>query len=1740
MSATISSNNAPYSELQAANVKLFEAKARKGVTFDDIAKAIGKDEIWVAAAFYGQAKFTSEELAQVSQFLGIDHSSLDAELGAHWWPSRGLGPMPPNDPVLYRLYEGVLVYGHAIKAVIHEKFGDGIMSMIDCTISVTKKEHPKGDRVVLTFDGKFLPYAKWHNHLRLKLQLGTISSCSPCRESCRQAATNHPYTATARTGHIPRHSVPFAQASGMDFWSSIPQLVLPTSFLGEHGHTDWNQYLLNVPTYVAAFSACILLAQALLTLPALRRVFKDATAETCAPFEPAIGCGHIWAWRMARVVACVILVGVSISASLDEHESEEKMVEGAKKEMFDLGLMNGPYVYATLLALPTLSSKHYRQNLVRHINTVLFTAFAVYVYRDVVPLATFTLKPLDHGPKIAVKVALLAFTAVVIPLLTPRQYIPVDPQNPQKEINPEQTASIGAFALYFFLDKIIWSAYRQSRLDEDELYALCDTDTASFLQQRSFKHLDVYSGARKRYLFFGLMRVYWREFSIILFLVLLRPLAEYASPFAMSRLLEFMETRDQVDIHVIRPWVWIALLGLSHVASSLLFQLQIFINTRTLVRTESILTQLILAHSLRIRMKAEVSETKPADGNTTASTKDDKESQKNLTGKINNLITSDLTSIIRGREFLAAFVYHPAQIVLGIYFVYTLLGSAVWVGVASIVLLTPLPGFVAQQVRKTQEKRMTRTDARISSVSEGMPSRYFLFLPFMVPAAVNVLRMVKLFGWETQMCDRILDKREEELVWIRQRRLLDLANNLVAFVIPIATMVFAFGAYTLILKQPLTASKVFSSMTAFDLLRDSIETLTGHLNRTINGKVSLDRVDDFLKKTELLDEFSADASDYSRTTMNTGVESELVGFRNATFSWHTESDGSLSPSQRQFQLRIPDELLFERGKINLVVGPTGCGKTSLLMALLGEMHFRPSSSESWFNLPRSGGVGYAAQESWVLNETIRDNVTFATPYDEARYKKVLYQCALEPDLALFQAGDQTEVGEKGGQKARLTLARAVYSKAAILLLDDVFAALDVHTAQHIVNNLFRGELIADRTVILVTHNLALTRPIADYIVTFGSDGRIQAQGTVSEITSRGPVAAQIRANEEALDKQQAVVDLNAPEDPQPNLGDGKLIVAEEVQLGHVSASALAMYFNAMGGKRPGLFFTLSYGGLFISQAANALQTWVLGYWAAQYEDRPASEVDVVANLTLFIATAVIATATVTVVFLVLLFGQLRASRVIHKNLIESVLTAPLRWLDITPVSRIITRATNDVRAVDDELPEDLWPLATSIVAMLVRLGAVVIYAPIFFFPGVAIGAFGAWVGQIYIAGQLAVKRFQSNNRAPVIAHFVAAMAGLVSIRAFGAQNKIKSQSISKIDRYTRSARNFYNLNRWVGVRVDILAASLTTGLAAYLVYVRPTSAGDAGFAITMCVTATQLLLLTVRIWNDFEIEGNSLERLQGYINIEHEKSATAAGTPPAYWPSSGDLVVENLTARYSDDGPAVLHGISFHVRAGERVGIVGRTGSGKSSLTLSLLRCIPTEGSVRYDGLDTSELNLDALRSSITIIPQVPELLSGTLRSNLDPFGQYDDAELNAALRASGLFSLQEELDEGRITLDSAIAAGASNLSVGQRQIFALARAIVRKSKILILDEATSAIDYKTDSIIQTSLREELGKDVSLLTVAHRLQTIMDSDKIMVLEAGRIVEYDTPRELLRIEGGKLRALVDESRDREVLYAMAGI
>ncbi|KAG9089172.1 hypothetical protein FS749_001555, partial [Ceratobasidium sp. UAMH 11750] len=1153
--------------------------------------------------------------------------------------------------------------------------------------------------------------------------------------------------------------------------------------------------------------------------------------------------------------------------------------------------------YATLLAIFALTLGP-RPRIVAniHLVTLLLIALGVLTWRNLLPFVTFSLHPSDSagGWLTWTRIGILGFAAVVVPLCIPRPYVPLNPGNPGTP-NPEQTAPLISLILYTFMDSLIWIAYRTPKLEYEQLPPLADYDHAAHLKQRSFAQLDPFESPKKRHIFWSLMPETSTSTNT----------SQKSSKIGTPRGDSSGSGRDEQ--------------GAGDVAATHAAEAS---DAETLVASTSVL---------------------PTSKDDAPAEDEEKSDSSNLVGKINNLMSTDLKNITEGVDFLYVLLYAPIQIIVSIIFLYQILGWSAIIGMAVMVLFAPIPTVLANLVNSIQSERMKRTDARVQTITESM----------------NVVRMIKMFAWEDKVKSQVTAKREEELRWYRKRQYLGLANIQFNYILPVIVMIVTYASHTLVFGHTLDASTVFSSISVFEVMRNQLHWLFWQIPRVIQGKVSLDRFNEFLIKTELLDAYTAKGS---TLTIEPSPSLSAIGFRNAEFAWTQQTSGTSTPFRRDFRLKIEDEIIFHWKEVNMIVGPTGCGKTSLLMALLGEMHFIPSGPDSWFSLPRDGGVAYAAQEAWIQNDTIRNNILFGSDYDERRYNTVIMQCALERDLELFDAGDQTEVGEKGmtlsgGQKARISLARVVYSRAEILLLDDVLSALDVHTARWVVDKCFKGELMAGRTTLIVTHNVAMVSEVAEFVLKLGPNGRIISQGSVAQVL-QSDLASYTDSGKNGQNEKQDKRAAGKHEPTKPT--DGKLIVAEEVAEGHVGWPAMKLFLLAFGGPVFWMVYTI---GFVVADVTSLLQTYWLGIWARAYEANSG-----------------------------------------HTGSVNVPLT-------------------------------------------------------------------------------------------------------------------------------------FYNLNRWVCIRMDALGGAFAAGLAAYMVYGRPSvDPSDTGFSLTMAIVFSGNVLWWTVMLNNLEVTGNSLERIQAYVQIEQEPASVPEKRPPAYWPASGKIVVESLIARYAVDGPAVLHDLSFVIESGERVGVVGRTGSGKSSLTLALLRMIPTEGTVYYDGIPTHDLNLDALRSNITIIPQHPELISGTVRQNLDPFDEHDDAVLYSALRSAGLDTLQAQDEQGDgIGLDTGVSAGGANFSLGQRQIIALARAIVRGSKVLILDEATAAIDYTTDTAIQTSLRTELA-DKTLIVIAHRLQTVCDADKIMVLEAGRIVEFDTPLGLLQNGRGAFRALVDESGDRDALYA----
>ncbi|KAJ9125510.1 hypothetical protein QFC22_000471 [Naganishia vaughanmartiniae] len=1497
---------------------------------------------------------------------------------------------------------------------------------------------------------------------------------------------------------------------------------------------------------------------------------------------------YIFGFELARLACLMALLGLSIYAtiyaeaptlpknqvgpagidngSLDilkkKHSKHRKNKHRNNSTLNDLSTQEWAefsvsvfYMYCAILSFSLLCLKtksRLRSAIFVHSHFLLIAAWILYVYRDLYPLATFNLISVDTlhvAPWVTwSRVAILSFAAIVLPLFRPRHYRPVDPSEPQTEAHPEQVASIISLLTFQFVNPLIRKAQKMDSLPYDDLPPMTDYDRARYLSEKHMSKLDPIRRKQKglppRHLFVGLAHTFWKEYLVMAFLMVVKCVMDFASPIGINQLLNYLQSNGE---HAqIRPIVWVLWLFLGPVLGSMAFHTYIFITTRCLVRTEAIFSQLIFDHSLRVRMQDDerqedvpilgtatpviivedtngvahghtIIEAENAgdaaihpvqsnvtqdDGSSTNSNVNPAETHAtaksgSMLGRINTLISTDIDNII----------------------------EASWsslIGMLILVLTLPIPGLLARLLNTVQGQLMAATDARVGEITEAM----------------GAVRMLKMFGWEVKSKERIDEKREKELKISRKKQIISQLVDTSNYILPVVTTVVTFMLYTVVQKRALTAGKVFSSIAVFDLIREQLHQVTWFVTCVIQGKVSIERVDDFLNKTELLEYLEKPKLPYQPTEIDTNQE---IVVHHGLFKWQRPE----STSERQFQLKI-DDLRFPRGKISVIAGPTGCGKTSLLLGLLGEMIFEPLEQDGYFVLPRSGGIALATQDPWVSAGSIRSNIVFGSPFDLDRYNAVLKACAFETDIKLMPDGDMTEVGEagrtlSGGQKARLSLARCVYSSQDIILMDDVLSALDTHTSKHIVDTLFNGDLVKDRTVVLVTHHIQLLREVASFIVHLSSDGTIASQGDLESALLHDPeLKHELEEDERELEKEDP-----SEKEEDEELADKdtkpvtKLVVDEEKAVGRIQFKTLSIFLQALGGV---IFWVLWPLGCLLGELVIASSPLVLGRWASAYntakDPRDVSVGYWLGLYTLLVGGQCILWNITNVSFI---FAGIKASRTMHERLVKYIFGTNLRFYDATPVGRIVSRFTKDIKTIDGSFQRLFVALVELSISLLLRFCYLLYFVPKFSIVAIVLGFIGAMLGNAYIHCQICVKREMSNAKSPVFSQLNSAIAGVISIRAYGVQTAFRTDTQGKLDKYTRTATTFYNLNRWVSFRIDVLGGLLASGLAAYLVYAHHNmDPAIVGFSLTIAVSVSQIILYWVRISNEFEVSANSIERLQDYCTIDQEPAHVREKEPPAAWPTSGEVVLEHLSARYSEDGPTVLDDISLSVPSGSRIGIVGRTGSGKSTTALALLRLIPTTGSVIIDGIDTKDINLDDLRSRLALVMQDPTLLSGSLRFNLDPYDMYEDHELNAAMSASGLSATRQSKDgvstPMALTLDTAIASGGSNLSQGQRQLVALARALVRQAKILIMDEATASVDFETDTLVQQAIKKLEG--VTILTIAHRLDTIIEYDKILVLDAGKKMEYDSPSNLLKNPDSFFRRLVENSGHKELLFSLA--
>eukprot|EP00511_Aplanochytrium_stocchinoi_P006837 CAMPEP_0204824926 /NCGR_PEP_ID=MMETSP1346-20131115/2908_1 /ASSEMBLY_ACC=CAM_ASM_000771 /TAXON_ID=215587 /ORGANISM="Aplanochytrium stocchinoi, Strain GSBS06" /LENGTH=1047 /DNA_ID=CAMNT_0051952355 /DNA_START=353 /DNA_END=3496 /DNA_ORIENTATION=- len=1030
-------------------------------------------------------------------------------------------------------------------------------------------------------------------------------------------------------------------------------------------------------------------------------------------------------------------------------------------------------------------------------------------------------------------------------------------------------------------------------------------------------------------------------------------------------------------------------------------------------------------------------------------------------------------------------------------------------------------------------------------------------------------------AWEDNFRASINSSRTKELSILRKSFVFRALMMAFFAAIPSLVAVAAIAHYALT-NGKIEAAILFSALQGFGSLRFPLLMYPMALQGLVDARVSQLRLAKFMALDEnkritpekLDDDYDGTVikiedgeffwSDPNR--IDEDLQAKNGDTKNNTSVVFPNEDGAVLDLERTIPTLEDINLTVDRGELVAIIGTVGSGKSSLLSAILGELHQSQGSTTI------HGKISYCAQSAWILNMTLRDNIIFGREFDEDRYWKVIQVCQLEHDLETLQDGDQTVIGERGinlsgGQAQRVSVARAAYSDSDTVILDDPLSALDPEVA----GRLFEDCIVAfmrDRTRIMVTNQLNFL-PKCDHVIALsggsesandnadegnksndkGTDyvharvpGTIGEQGRYSQLLRSGLDFAALMEKFHGSDKyseeneqndgdvtvQGNIVVSKEQAAAKKDMRSHRLMQVEERAKGAVKLDEYGAYIKSGGGW---CFFVFVLSVLILRQALNIGGTVIVSVWS---DDSDYQNLSLQTYLILYGGSAAALSFVAFLESVVFLVFGLRAAKSLHENLLNGILRAPMSFFDTTPTGRIVSRFNKDIFAVDNELPRFFQFFSFTVIFVIFTL-ATVVYTVYFFAAGIPVlTIIYLYIVQWYRPTARDCKRLEAISRSPVYAHFGETVNGLGSIRAYGKENDFISANAEKIDINIKGIYCVRVVERWLALRLEMLAAAIATFAGCLIVYASiqgNLTAGFAGLGITFILSLTSLLSQTVRSFVDLEAGMNSVERLNHYgTKIEQEAPTSSDYPPPADWPSEGVVEIRDLTMRYRPNTPLVLRGVNVTIPGGTSVGVVGRTGCGKSSLMLTLLRVVePESGYIKIDGVDTSTIGLHELRKKISIVPQNPVIFSGTVRTNIDPFNQYTEDELWAALEHSNLKRAIEELEGG---LDEPVAEYGENFSQGQRQLLCMSRSLLQQAKILLLDEATSSVDYETDAAIQNTIRESFST-CTIITIAHRIQTVIDNDSIMVMDRGTVAEFGRPRDLLANAESQFSSIVAE-------------
>ncbi|XP_020706768.2 probable multidrug resistance-associated protein lethal(2)03659 [Athalia rosae] len=1280
--------------------------------------------------------------------------------------------------------------------------------------------------------------------------------------------------------------------------------------------------------------------------------------------------------------------------------------------------------------------------------------------------------------------------------------------------NPRESANIFSVLTFAWILRTFWIGYQRD-LEVSDLYSPLDEHTSSILGkqissqwEKELKRVADFKSSKKgndkqiednesKPVLPSLLKVLLRCFGgkLVLYGIILAVMEislKVSQPIFLARLLRYFSSSTQTEISRTDAFLLATGVVLCSAINILVLHPYMMAIMHMGMKMRIACCTLIYRKALKL--------SKTALGRTTI-------------GQAVNLLSNDVNRFDVAVIFFHYLWIGPLETIIITYFMYTEVGISAIIGVSALLMFIPMQGSLGKRSSTLRLRTAIRTDERVRLTNE----------------IITGIQAIKMYTWEQPFGDLVENARNREIQVITATSYI--RGVIMSFVMFTTrfSLCITIIAYVL-LGENINAEKVFMLTAYYNILRQAMTVFFPQgVTQVAEALVSIKRLQNFM----LYEEVSITKSQAGGVDKSCDLANGSVHMENGFAKWIESSE---EDTLRGINFKI------NPGQLVAIVGQVGSGKSSLLHTILQEM---PLTSGT---IKAQGSLTYASQEPWLFAGSVRQNILFGRKMDTRRYDHVVKVCQLQTDFTLFPYGDKTVVGERGvslsgGQRARINLARAVYANSDIYLMDDPLSAVDTHVGKHMFDECIAG-FLNGKTRILVTHQLQYLRNVDRIIVL--KDGAVEAQGNYSELQSSGIDLGRLlesqdesrtssQAPSRSMSRHSSVTSVDsskgseglAQDDVPDQEGE-----AEIRSVGSVAGSVYADYFRAGGSW---CIISVILALCVLTQFFASAGDYFVVIWV-NLEQRSLTTVDGAPvlnwqstwltrdNCIYIFSTLTILTIVVTLIRSFAFFHvSMKASKRLHNAMFRGISHATMRFFNTNSSGRILNRFSKDMGAIDELLPSaliDCIQIGLGLIGVIIVVG---ISNPWLMIITVIMAAIFYWLRIVYLSTSRSVKRLEGVTRSPVFTHLNATLQGLTTIRAFEAGTILTTEFDHRQDLHSSAWFMFIGSSRAFALWLDFICV-VWIALVTYSFLVIPNQSdsmgGNVGLAITQSIGLTGMFQWGMRQSAELENQMTSVERVCQYSVVDQEPplKTTVENLPPKDWPSSGKLEFKDLSMQYGPLEPLVLRNLNFVVESCEKIGIVGRTGAGKSSLVSALFRLAYSKGDIIIDDVPSGRLGLHDLRSKISIIPQEPFLFSGTLRRNLDPFDEYPDSALWQAL---------EEVELKDIGLESNVAEGGSNLSVGQRQLVCLARAIVRKNKILILDEATANVDPYTDELIQKTIRVKFV-NCTVLTVAHRLNTVMDSDKVLVMDAGTVVEFDHPHILLQKDNGYLRSMVDNT------------